>query len=501
MLLVKEAAESANRVKSEFLANMSHEIRTPMNAILGFTKLLSSLITDHKQKDYLHAIQSSGESLLTLIDDILDLSKIESGKLELSYNPINLVAVINEIQQIFSLKIMEKDLDFKIEISSDIPESILIDEARLRQILFNLVGNAIKFTDKGYVKLTARKGDASREKGRVDIIITIEDTGMGISPNSQEKIFEAFKQVNSQSTKIFEGTGLGLSISKRLVEMMNGIISVKSEIDKGSIFTIGFHNILVSSISPLPQNEQTINNDNIVFKKATILEVDDNELNRKLIKEFFNNTSVSILEAENGQVALDMVNQYEPDLILLDIKMPWMDGYEVLKHLKSDARTKNTPVIALTASAMKKDKEKIMRAGFNGYLKKPIEQSGLFKELTRFLKHSKDTTVKKDTDIPETTNLPETIHQETLGKIPEVIEQLENEFTKSWESVRQNQHAPDIKEFGLRIKALGDSLSLSALTDFGENLLSHVNSFDIENMWKTLNSFPVLIKRIKSLIK
>ncbi len=246
----KEEAESANRAKSEFLANMSHEIRTPMNAVIGFSELLSSLITDKKQKGYLDSIQTAGKSLLTLINDILDLSKIEAGRLDIQYETVNPYSLFNELKQIFAVKIAEKNLEFIVDIDNALPPALILDEVRLRQVLLNLIGNAIKFTDKGYIKLSVKIKipPTPVEKGELGrISLSVEDTGIGIPSEQQEMIFESFRQQDGQSTRKYGGTGLGLAITKRLVEMMNGQISVKSTVGKGSVFEIILRDVEVSS--------------------------------------------------------------------------------------------------------------------------------------------------------------------------------------------------------------------------------------------------------------
>ncbi|HLP48873.1 MAG TPA: two-component regulator propeller domain-containing protein, partial [Candidatus Kapabacteria bacterium] len=248
LLQAKEMAERANRAKSEFLANMSHEIRTPMNAILGFTEILETEIIDDQHKHFLEAISSSGRTLLGLINDILDLSRIEAGKMELQLEPVNPPSVLNEIQQIFSHKIKENGLEFQVEVDPDLPESLLLDSLRIRQILFNLVGNAVKFTETGFIKLSVRKGEGNTaDPGSVDIIFVIEDSGIGIPADQQRSIFEAFGQAKGHRAGKYGGAGLGLAITRRLTEMMGGKITVQSEEGKGTIFQVALKDIEISA--------------------------------------------------------------------------------------------------------------------------------------------------------------------------------------------------------------------------------------------------------------
>jgi PAS domain S-box-containing protein len=234
----KESAENANKAKSEFLANMSHEIRTPLNAILGFSEILMNKAENQQQKSFLGTILSSGKTLLALINDILDLSKIEAGRLDLRFSPLNIEEILHEFEQIFTQRVREKELDFIIEISPGLPRGLLMDGLRIRQILFNLVGNAVKFTSFGYVKISAYYNFESEVEKKLNLILEVSDSGIGIQKNQQDVIFEAFRQQDGQSTRKYGGTGLGLAITKRLVERMNGVISVQSEIGKGSIFRV-----------------------------------------------------------------------------------------------------------------------------------------------------------------------------------------------------------------------------------------------------------------------
>ncbi|PID27170.1 MAG: hypothetical protein CR982_06875 [Candidatus Cloacimonadota bacterium] len=248
LILAKEEAEYATKVKSEFLANMSHEIRTPLNAVMGFTDLLNTMIEDDKQKSYLDLIKTNGSNLLTIINDILDLSKIEAGKMTLNYEPLNIRNLFESIKDIFCINIIDKNIEFNISIDDNIPTNLILDEIRLRQILFNLIGNAIKFTNSGSVDIKLKILSKDEEKNLCDLQIDVNDTGIGIKRSSLEKIFDSFVQQDGHNTKKFGGTGLGLAITKRLVEIMGGEISVKSELNKGSSFTVKLFGIKTDEI-------------------------------------------------------------------------------------------------------------------------------------------------------------------------------------------------------------------------------------------------------------
>ncbi|MCP4155613.1 MAG: response regulator, partial [bacterium] len=378
--IAKDAAEEANKAKSEFLANMSHEIRTPMNAILGFTELLDEVITEKQQKEYLKAISAGGKTLLSLINDILDLSKIEAGKLEIQNSAFNPLAAFTEIKQIFTQKVKDKGLNLYMEIDPLLPEGLIMDEVRLRQILFNLVGNAVKFTETGYIKLDVRKRYKKEDHSTMDLIFSVEDTGMGIPEEQQEIIFEAFKQQKGQSEYKYGGTGLGLSITRRLVEMLGGEISLESEVGKGSIFKVEFGDVDVASIKSETSKNQFTAKADVNFEKATVLVVDDIYINRELIKGFLNAYALSIIEAENGEEALQLAGMRRPQLILMDLKMPVMDGYEATRRLKGDDRLKSIQVVVLTASVMKNQECEAKTIGCDKKKKKPVNKAELLTE-------------------------------------------------------------------------------------------------------------------------
>ncbi len=385
LLLAKEQAEAANKSKNEFLANMSHEIRTPMNAILGFTELLSPGLDDDKHASYLEAIQVSGRDLLAQINDLLDLSRIEAGKVKIEYESIDLHDLFHEIRQSFLQQISGEDLEFMMDISKDIPGSLLFDKVRLKQICVNVIGNAVKFTQNGWIRVSAEKFDVSVDGDIIDLKIIVEDTGIGIPEESQKKIFESFTQQDSQDTRKYGGTGLGLTITKRLVEMMNGVISVESALNKGSRFQILFSDVSVRGTAVDPGPEKQMDADAIRFEPATVLIVDDVEFNRMLLVETLKNMDMKAIEAKNGKEAVLLAEKTMPDVIFMDIQMPVMNGYEANRRIKENDKLKSIPVIALTAAGMKKDKEKIMQSEFDGYLLKPVDKSDLTRELQKHI--------------------------------------------------------------------------------------------------------------------
>ncbi len=384
MVEARMQAEAANKAKSEFLANMSHEIRTPMNSILGFSEVLLNTVKDEKQIGYLKTILSSGKTLLSLINDILDLSKIEAGKMEISPAPTDLRVLIYEIRDIFTQKVKEKNIDLFVEDDPLFPGNVFIDEIRMRQIILNIVGNAVKFTAEGQVTIklkTQRKNDET-----VDFTIEVSDTGIGIPESDQKRIFESFSQQSGQTSRQFEGTGLGLSISQRLCELMGGKIELVSETGIGSTFSLVFESIEYSDEKIIQEEHFSWSDKEFIFNSSKILIVDDVDYNRDLVKSYLENHNFTIIEAENGGKAITKATEVHPDIILMDIRMPVMNGYEAAQLLKSDVATASIPVIALTASTMSSETDKINQY-FDGYLQKPIQRNLLLTELARHLEH------------------------------------------------------------------------------------------------------------------
>ncbi|KPA09793.1 multi-sensor hybrid histidine kinase [Candidatus Magnetomorum sp. HK-1] len=494
--IAKEKAESANKAKSEFLANMSHEIRTPMNAVIGFSNLLSDLITDKHQKNYLESIQTSGKSLLTLINDILDLSKIEAGRLDLQYEPIKTVTIFKEIKQIFSMKIEEKKLDFTVDISKDLPAALMLDEIRLRQVLFNLIGNAVKFTEKGYIKLSCHKRD-KKDSNKIDIIICVEDTGIGIPDDQKLKVFESFKQQDGQLMRKYGGTGLGLAISKRLIEIMNGHISLKSEVNKGSTFKIVLEDVSISSVIPdIKIEENSFNLNSFKFEPAKILVVDDIDSNRKLLKESLTLYGLDVMEADNGQQAIMLVEKSMPDIILMDIRMPVIDGYEATKNIKENAKSKDIPIIALTASVAKEKEEKLKQSGFDAYLPKPIDIQKLFKILTRYIKYSliEEKSISSSAQDKKT----DTVHINDIVNLPQLIKILDSEIMPEMNKLKGVMEIDEIEIFAQKLSMIAKNHKFELLHKYAIKLTEFVNSFDIEQIEMTLAELPDIYHYAKS---
>lgn len=500
----KRYAEKANKAKSIFLANMSHEIRTPMNAILGFTDLLYAQVREPLFKKYLESIRTSGNTLLTLINDILDLSKIEAGKMQISKTPIDIGVIFNEIQHIFSLKIEQKHLNFIVKIDDSVPQNIYLDELRIRQVLLNLIGNAIKFTDYGEIKLTAKAANQREEKSDietlyfVDLILIIEDTGIGIAKEAQEKIFEAFRQQDEQDTRAYEGSGLGLAISKKLVEMMNGSISLKSTENKGSKFTIKLKGIEIVNDQNIIQPSTEFDYADIVFEQARVLIVDDVKTNRDLLKGYLSDSGLLTVEADNGQTAVLFAERYKPAVILMDLRMPIMDGFTATKEIRKLPGLLNTPIIAVTASALISDEKKIIDFGFDGYIRKPFKKSQIFEELTNFIIYKKIGVSQEEIKSKKVELIDISFDNIDKNILNELIDKLEGEYASLKNQAAESGDFEEINNFGEKMQALGKKHSIEIITNFGTKLIEFVAAFDIKNIYSILDSYNDIISKLKN---
>ncbi len=385
-------AEKANKAKSDFLANMSHEIRTPMNAIIGLTNILFSTKLDEKQKQCVRVLQSSADGLMVLINDLLDIDKIEAESIELEAAPFNMTSLLERVISVMSVLAKEKNIDLTVKYEAGLYKTFIGDAGRVRQILLNLVGNAVKFTDEGSVSVFLSNGGFADGKKNINIAVT--DTGIGIPENKIFDIFGKFIQADSSITRRYGGTGLGLAISKSLAEQMEGSITVKSELGLGSTFTLHLClPVQESENAPLPHEENIIYLDKQENSlRQPILLVEDYEPNILVATIMLKNFGYHYEVARNGQEAMDKFSPDKYSLILLDVQMPVMDGFEAAKLIRGFEKASKTnvrvPIIAMTAHALKGDREKCIGVGMDDYIPKPFNPHQLQAMLIKYLNNN-----------------------------------------------------------------------------------------------------------------
>jgi len=476
--IAKAEADSANRLKSEFLANMSHEIRTPLNSVIGFSDLLEQELTNPKHIGYLQAVKNGGRTLLTLINDILDLSKIEAGHMKIEMHPISVKPFVQNVMLLFGETGRKKGLEIATDIDENVPDWIIADEVHLRQILINLISNAIKFTHEGSVRL--HLSTLSSKTDEVDLMFCIYDTGIGIPLKSQAKIFEAFIQNDEQDSRQYGGTGLGLAICQRLAYLMGGDISVESHVGEGSAFTLTLLHIERSE--PLfGEDEAILGDEGIVFDASRILVVDDIVENRLLLGEILRGYGLEVDEAADGVIALEHIRETPYRLVFMDIRMPNMDGWEAMETIQNEFFDRPFAVVAVTASVMKHDHERIFTT-FDGLLEKPVNRHHLLSVLQQYLPYS---VIAPSIKEEENTNVSDGIEPSRYSELNDTLKALEVNALNALES-------GDIDEaytFADELETIGNTYGINEIVEYAVKLKNGCESFDIVSVENLLKGY------------
>ena len=508
---LKEAiikSENAVKSKQQFLSNMSHEIRTPMNAIIGFTKVILNTELTNKQREYLTAIKTSGDTLIVLINDILDLAKVDSGKLIFEKTPFKLSVSIKTMLHLFETKILEKNLELIVNYYSIIPEVIIGDVVRLHQIIINLVSNAIKFTSDGSITIEVKT--LSNNDDFITIEFSVSDTGIGIEKNNIDKIFENFQQAHSQTSRIYGGTGLGLAIVKQLVEAQGGSISVQSVENEGSVFSFILqfdkaHGATVLDIDAVELVDYNITG-------TSVLVVEDVELNQLLMKTLLDDFGFECDIVANGKIAIEALENKQYDIILMDIQMPVMNGFQATDYIRNVLKL-NLPIIALTADVTTVDLEKCKTFGMNDFVAKPVDDRKLFNKIISLLKKSKSSiTASKIEEHPDSEY--QYIDMTYLNMITKSNSKLKIEMINLYlkqtplliNSLSKSYNEKDFDTLKSSIHKLLPSFSIVGIDDkyleLAKKIENNINSSQLKNWIKKLeNACNQAIEELKTELK
>lgn len=483
-------ALQASRAKSDFLANMSHEIRTPMNSVLGFAELLDNMITDPEQKSYLKSIRSGGRALLEIINDILDLSKIEAGKMVVKPEPLSLSNLFVEMENFFRARMAQKNLQFNCRIEADFPAYIKMDAVRLRQILINLIGNAIKFTERGSIELLCSAVQLHPEEETVDFSLEVIDSGIGIPPEQQQGIFNKFEQQFGLDSAKYGGTGLGLAICQNLTRLLGGSIELESCPGEGSTFRVKFTAVELTQEQKAAESSEAISMTQ--FDPANVLIADDVKDNRQLVIGHFKGSAISFYEASNGKEALELLSKLPFDLVLLDLRMPVLNGYETITQIKANESMQRVPVIAFTASVMGEDLEKVSQYGFNAYLRKPVSRQELLRVAAAFLPFS-SRGEEQGADLLDAVAVPP-------AQLSAFLAAIDTGLAADWQEVKDKGDFELISRFATNLRLVAEEHAVEHVVDYAQRLQEHVTSFDIIEVDAMMKQFPEIIAALRKLV-